>query len=441
MSVAGEIRLRLRLINLKEHTRDSLWFIPGLCVVSACLLALALNRVDHYAAQGQTGWFLFGGGADGARSLLSTIAASLITFTGIVFSVTMLVLQLASAQFSPRVLRNFFQDAPSKWVLGVFSGTLTYSMLVLSTVRDSNDASEALGRDAFVPAFSVWLALLLVVVCVGLFIYFLNHLANAIRVNTVISHIVNDTRGTLRKIFPDKVGSPGPPVGIERPLAPPTTTIPSPRAGTLTTLDEGRLMELAVERGLVVELCATIGDFVPENAPLWRVWGDPHAARPLAGVVALGLVRTIPQDPAFGFRLLVDIAERALSPGVNDPTTAVQALDAIHELLRELANRDIPSPYRVDDDGNLRAILPRPGWEDYVHLALDEIRHYGGGSIQVARRTHALLDDLLAVAPVARRPPLELQRTLLNDAIKRAFPDAADRERSFIGSTQGNGPR
>lgn len=430
--------MRLRFHSLAERLRASLWFTPVLCVAAACVLALVFNRVDRYVEQEQTSWFLFGGGADGARSLLSTIAASLITFTGIVFSVTMLVLQLASAQFSPRILRNFLQDPASKWVLGVFAGTLTYAMLVLSTVRDANDD---LGRDAFIPAFSVWLALLLVVVCVGLFIFFLNHLAHAIRVNTVISNIVDETRGALRSIFPDEVGSSGSSADVGHPLAPPTTIIPSRRAGTLTTLDEHRLMEIAAERGLVVELCANVGDFVPENAPLWRVWGDPHAAGSLSGMVAITDERTIPQDPAFGFRQLVDIAERALSPGVNDPTTAVQALDALHELLRELAGRDIPSPYRLDDDGELRAILPRPAWEDYVHLALDEIRHYGSSSMQVARRIQALLDDLDTVVPVARRACLDLQRTLLNDAIKRAFPDVADQDRSLAGSMQGNGPR
>ena len=186
------------------------------------------------------------------------------------------------------------------------------------------------------------------------------------------------------------------------------------RPGTLQAVDLERLDRIARESGAILELTISVGDALPGAAPLVRVRGggavDDDDVR---GALTFGTERTMDQDPAFGFRQLVDIADRALSPGINDPTTATQVIDQVHDLLRRLAVRHIPSPQRVDDSGALRVIVPAPDWADHVDLAVDEIRISGGGSIQVVRALRRMLDDLETVVPDGRRAVIRRQRALL----------------------------
>jgi uncharacterized membrane protein len=219
--------------------------------------------------------------------------------------------------------------------------------------------------------------------------------------------------------------------------------VPNQRGGALLVMvDEQALARIAEERDVVIGLVPYIGDFVPHGAPMFRVWGAWPDAEPdlLQANVTMGKDRTMQQDAAFGFRQLVDIPEKALSPGVNDPTTAVQALDQIHDLLRRLARRYIPSGFRYGEDSQLRLVLPRPGWDDYVALGLDEIRQYGSGSLQVMRRIEFMLDDLLAWTPERRRPVLLEQRRYLDLARRRGFQDLPEQEIAADSSAQGHGP-
>ncbi|MEX1336449.1 MAG: DUF2254 family protein, partial [Candidatus Limnocylindrales bacterium] len=203
----------------------------------------------------------------------------------------------------------------------------------------------------------------------------------------------------------------------------------------------------AQDHSVTVELLYMIGDFVPSGAPLVRIWRKPAmsagqelSTEALSQAIEIGGERSMSQDPAFGFRQIVDIAERALSPGTNDPSTAVQALDELHDLLRRLARREFASPSRLADDGSLLLRLPRPDWPDYVALALDEIRQYGAGSLQVARRLRYLLLDLKAVAPAHRQWPLDRQIRLLDEAIAARYDSADDRRAAAEPSPSGMGP-
>jgi uncharacterized membrane protein len=202
----------------------------------------------------------------------------------------------------------------------------------------------------------------------------------------------------------------------------------APSAGYLVALDE-KAIESAVERdGRIVEVVPTIGDFIPEGGPLARLSGDwdRDAADEITQAMGIGQERTLEQDVAFGLRQLVDIAVRALSPGINDPTTAVQALDRLHDLLRRLVHRRFPQEQQVTD-GTVHLVAPRPGWPDFVRLALDEIRIAGEGQLQIARRLERVLTDLLKTAPMDRMRPLLAQRTALEASVARAFPDDHDR--------------
>ncbi len=429
--------MKLKLFALRERLRASLWFIPTMCVVATFWLAALTISIDHAIDPGRGGWFLYRDAADGARGLLTTIAASMITFTGLVFSITMLVLQIASGQFSPRVLRTFLRDRTSQIVLGVFVATFTYALLVL---REIQSAREAEPESGFVPALSVWIAFLLMLLSIGVFIHYIHHMAQSIRAVSVIVRVGNETRDAIARLYPE--AGVEPPDSLTPPVATPDRTILSPGPpGVVTAIDEAELLALACRHDLVVRVTPMVGDFVPEGAPLLQVWGDAHALdrEALDSCVSFAPERTMLQDAAFGFRQLVDIAERALSPAINDPTTAVQALDQIHDLLRRLSDAPFPSPLRLDDGGQLRVVLPRPDWDDYVMLALDEIRQYGRQSIQVARRLRALLLDVRTVALPERAAILDRELALLDAGIDRGFA-AGDRLVAHQASPQGHGP-
>jgi uncharacterized membrane protein len=259
-------------------------------------------------------------------------------------------------------------------------------------------------------------------------------------VANIVDAVGDETREMIDRLYP--AGELGRPEPVATPQGGPVEVVGSPGPpGVLDSLDIAGLVERAQATGSMVEVVPAIGDFVPEGAPLFRAFGSPLRLDRdgVRGLVHLGRERTMEQDVPFGFRQLVDIAERALSPAVVDPTTAVQVIDQLHDLLRRLATRPFPSGGRRDAAGVLRVVLRSPTWESYVALAVDEIRHYGAGSIQVARRLRAMVEDVLAVAPTDRRPPLEQQIRLLDAMVERSFPDEEDRRDARTPDTHGLG--
>lgn len=416
---------------LRERLRLSLWFLPTVFAVGAALLALLLTWVDHQLADDPSPlFFMFSGTADGARSVLSTIAQSMLTFTGLVFTITMLVLQLASGQLSPRVMRTFLRDRGNQVVLGLFVATFVYTLLILRDVRNAVD-----GDGGFVPAVSIWVAFTLLLASVAAFVYYIDHMAHAIRASTVITSIWRETVAAIDHLFPERLGEDAEPgaIAVERDRDEPDgpdLVLTSRRAGVVVGVDVDRLLGAASHGDRRLELVPAIGDFVAENAPLIRLWGtwDPPAAvEALHASIGMADERTLDQDAAFGFRQLVDIAVRALSPGINDPTTAVQALDRIYDLLRRLAVSRFPSGFRADDNGVVRVVVQRPGWDAYVHLGFDEIRLAGESQLQVHRRLRAILADLGSITPGERQAVLRDERARIDAAAERSFAGVRDR--------------
>lgn len=390
----------MRWAALRESVRSGFWALPTLCVLTALLLALGLVRLDRELQD--TLGFTFGAGADGAREVLSAITGAMITFTGLVFSITIVVLQLTSSQFSPRVLRTFLRDRKTQLSLGVFVSTFVYAVMVLRTVNSTDD-------DVFVPATATTFALVLLLASVGVFVQYIHHIATSIQVSAIIRTIADETRRTLDQRFPTGSGKPADP-GLELAvddLA--TSVVPASRSGVVTAVEEQRLVELASAADVVLRSTVRLGDFVPEGAPLLDVLGDPAELDldAVSASIAQNRDRTLQQDVAFGFRQLVDIAERALSPGTNDPTTAVQAMDEVHDLLRRLATRPLRSGRHLDEHGRLRLVLPAEQLSDFLALALDEIEHYGSDSLQVQHRLSSLLDDVAAAALPEHRPAVQ----------------------------------
>ena len=436
--------MSVRLSFVLDQLRSRMWFIPGVFVVGALLAALLVVPLDRLADQalgGRLGGILFAGGPDSARLVLSTIAAAMLTFTGLVYSVTMLVLQLASSPLSPRVMRTFLRDRVNQGVLGLFIATFLYALLVLREIRSPpNDA-------AFVPAIAVTLVYLLLVASVASFVFYIHHMAEAIRAAHVLRSVADETRGAINRLYPEGIGEePTRPVPVLA-TRPPDTVVDLERGpGVIIGIDGEALVRFAEDHCVTAELPYMIGDFVSTGAPLVRIWRKPSTPQgelptgTLSRAIQIGGERTMTQDVAFGLRQIVDIAERALSMGTNDPTTAVQALDELHDLLRRLARREFPSPIRLADDGSPLLRLPRPDWPDYVALALDEIRQYGAGSIQIARRLRYLLLDLKAVVPAHRQGPLDRQIRLLDAAIAARYDLSEDRASAAEPSPSGMGP-
>ena len=389
-----------RWAGVKESVRSGFWAVPGLCVVLALALAVGLVQVDR-GLQSELG-FTFGAGPDGAREVLSAITSAMITFTGLVFSITIVVLQLTSSQFSPRVLRTFLRDRKTQISLGVFVATFVYAVMVLRTVDSGEDTQ-------FVPAVATTGALVLLLLSVGVFVQYIHHIATSIQVSSVIATISAEARQTLDRRFPSGTDQPPDTRVLLTPDDLASAVVPARRSGVVTSVDEAGLVRLACAGDVVLRSEVRLGDYVPEGAPLLEVLGDPGSLdlRGVAAAVTQGRDRTLQQDVAFGFRQLVDIAERALSTGVNDPTTAVQAVDELHDLLRRLATRPLRSGVHADQHGQVRLVVPAEQLADFLTLALDEIEQYGADSVQVQHRLDALLDDVLAAALPQHRAAVE----------------------------------
>lgn len=393
-----------KLRRFRSHLVSGYWFIPGTTVVGAGLLALVLLRLDAYV-QNSGGHVGFTGGPDSARSLLAAVASSTLTLAALVFSVTVLVLQLASAQFSPRVLRTFLRDKRSQLTLGVFLATFVYSLTVLRDVRGQDGTV-----DRFVPGISIAVGFLLVLVAVAFFVQYIHNIANSIRVIEIIDRITTETIRVIERLHPDEPGVA--PIGSS--LAPISAAVTTEDRGVVTSVDLDALCRIATNADLIVAVVPRVGDFVAQGMPLVVVHGNGEVkAGAVRSAFSFGKEREIEEDPAFGFRQLVDIAERALSPGVNDPTTATQCLDHIHDLLRRLADRPLAARMAHDDGGRLRVVVGQPSWEDYVCLGLEEIRCWGSDSLQIHQRIGALLDDLETVVSPERATILRDQRRQL----------------------------
>lgn len=380
-----------------SRLRDRFWVVPLLCAAIATGMGLGLSALDDRLDTSFTVPFLFTGGPEGARAVLSAIITSMISFTGLVFSITIVVLSLTSSQFSPRVLRTFLRDWVIQISLGVFVATFVYALVALRAVRGTSQV------DPFVPQLSITAAFGFVLASVVVFLGYIHHIAQSIRAVTIITTIAKDTRALLERQFPADAESVPP-----RPLpAIEGSRISVDEPGVVQQIDDQALLQLAEEHSATICLLRSLGEFVPAGAALLEIYGeDMPDEQALRAAVHLGNERSLDEDVGFGLRQLVDIAERALSPGVNDPTTAVQVIDQLHDLLRRLATRALPPRQTVTHDGRLALYVPQPAFADYLTLAVDEIAHWGADNERVQRRLWVMLDDLHDAALPGHRPAL-----------------------------------
>lgn len=332
------------------------------------------------------------------------------------FSITVVVLQLTSSQFSPRGLRSFLRSRTSQAALGVFAATFVYAVVVLRSVQGDEHVPP------FVPQVAVTFSFLLLLASVGLFIRFIQHITQSIRVSTIIGGIGRETRALVARAPPASRSDRVEAGSVSWPAPGPTRSVPSATFGVLVRVDVAELVRCVTRAGCLLALRVRLGDYVPEGRRVAEVRGGTDQVEDAAVLAGLRFAeeRTMEQDVAFGFRQLVDIAERALSPGVNDPTAAVQTLDEMHDLLRRLAGRPDPPPGHVDDDGTVRLLLLEPSFADHLDLALDEVIQYGAESLQVRQRLTGLLDDLTEAARPEHRPAIAAKRRRLAEAMAGA---------------------
>lgn len=427
-------RVRRRVASLREAIASRLWPVPLAAVVAGVLLGIALPLVDRAADESlppllQT--LLFSGGVDAARAVLSAIAGSLITAASLTFSLTVVALQLASSQASPRLLRLFASDRMVHATLALFLGTFSYALTVLRSVEDATDTAEE-----FVPRIAMTTASVLTLASVVLLTVFLGHLARELRVETMLRNVHREASETLRRMVDDPPGRAAP-----VPTAPPASrTIDAPRSGFITGVDRGRLISLASQHDVVIEELRPVGADVVERTPLARWWragaGDttPIAADALEAEILecfdADFERTAAQDIGFGLRQLADVASKALSPGVNDPTTAVHALGHIAALLADVAERArFPEAY-ADDGGVARLIPADDRFEELLEVGVEQVRRYGAGDPDVAARLYGLLGDIARRAQEpSRRAALLGQLTRLDASVSAQDYDDVERER------------
>jgi uncharacterized membrane protein len=379
-------------------------------VIALAFIMLALDRAGYYEPIEKWGW-IYTGGADGAREVLSSVASSTIGVAGTVFSITIVALQLAASNFGPRLLRNFMQDTGNQVVLGTFIGTFIYSLLVLRTVRGEGD-----GYSKFVPQIAVTGGMVLAIASIGVLIYFIHHASTIIQVSHVISETSADLDRAIDRLFPEKIGrsvseSKRQVAAIPVDFDSEARSIKANDSGYLQAIDDEEIMKIACQHNLLLCLKYRPGRFVVKGSDLVMVYPGERVNRKLVNQIddafILGKERTEQQDVEFPIDQLVEIALRAISPAVNDPFTAIRCIDRLSVGLSHLAQRDFPSPYRYDRNGNLRVIAEPVAFEGLVDAAFNQIRQYGKSDVAVTVRL------LEAIAIVARYTQNQKDRAVL----------------------------
>ncbi|MCF8042623.1 MAG: DUF2254 domain-containing protein [Desulfarculaceae bacterium] len=393
--------MKNRLISLWYLVRYSLWFVPGLMVAAALVLAYITAGLDetlHPLGDGRL-WWIYEGTPAGARAVLSTIAGSMITVAGVVFSLTMVVLSLTSSQFGPRLVRNFMDDTGNQLVLGTFVATFVYCLVELRTIEGSGSAP--------LPSLSVSVGLALALASLGVLIYFIHHIASSIQANNLLARVGHEFEDSVRRLFPEATDGPAtwPTPELPQGFAQRAGELWARQSGYVQMIDHGRLYDLACEQNLLIQVTRRPGDFVINGNPLCLVWPPESFTSALAVRLqrsfTMGVERTEAQDVEYVARLLAETALRSLSPGVNDPYTAVTCIDWLGSGLALLAGRGRRPAFRLDEGGELRLVYQEVSFPLVAESCLEPIRRAARENVMCTVR---LLEVLAALARQVRLP-------------------------------------
>jgi uncharacterized membrane protein len=405
------------------------WAIPLSYAVTGLLAGLILPRLEHQFMPASASSV----SVAVALTLFSAITSGMIAFTGIVFSLAFVMVQFSAVAYSPRLVLWVSRDPVIWHSIGIFTATFLYGIGAIAWV-DRNGSGK-------VPFFSGWLVVILMLASVGMFVALIQRIG-LLQVNRMLVFTGDFGRQVIEGMYPPLETPVSMILPDELTKFPITqTVVHSGGPQALQAIDVTALMALAMKAAATVEVVASVGDTLITGSPLLRVYGGNRTVNDESWkrAFATGLERTFEQDPKYAIRLLVDIAIKALSPAINDPTTAVQALDQIQDHLLRLGRRRLEIGAVRDMEGTLRLVIPYPNWEDFLRLALEEIRFCGATSVQVMRRMRALISDLIEALPHERHPALEHQRGRLNATIARSFADNEEKLEASVEDRQGLG--
>ena len=419
-------------LRLQRFVRSSMWLLPIGCLIAGAVLAVGTLAVDRLTKYQLVPSSLTGTPSD-AQTILSSFAGALVSLTTLVLTVTLVAVQLAMGQFSPRIVGALLADRWSQLAIGLFGASFLVVVLTLREIRGSDTGT--------VPGASMVLSYVLMLASIVVLILFVHHAGQGLRVAGLIDLVGDRSREFIVREhgeLPVVTGGTG--------------EIVAEQPGNVVRVDRLALVAAARQADCVLELVPVMGDFVVGGAPLFRVHpgtrstatADRDAAGRLRASdvtrhVLLGPERVHTEDLAYGFRKLVDIAVRSIAQPFNDPTTAVQALHRLHDLLRQIAARPLPCGEHRDEDGVIRLLERTVSWDGYVRLAFDEVRLAGASEPQVTRKMCAALADLKSVAPPERQEPLDRQLRLLNAAVRRSHEDEEDLAAALTPDTEGIG--
>jgi uncharacterized membrane protein len=432
--------MRIKITHGWSRLSNSFWFLPLAFSALTALLSVGTLALDQYTDWGTAydlSW-LYRGGPDGARAMLSTIGGSMIGVAGTVFSITIAVLSFASSTFGARLLRNFMRDRGNQLVLGIFVATFLYCLLVLRAVRGTDE-------EAFVPHLSVTMGILLAIASLGALIYFIHHISESIQAGKVIADVGHDLMEAIDAFFPKRLerSMPAEHGGVSTTLSQmmmDAAPIPARQSGYVQAVNMGHLLQLATHRDLRLSLNRRAGDFVIEGHALAHVSPADQLTRHLIDDVndafILGPERTPTQGVEYALNQLVEIALRALSPGINDPFTAMACIDWLGAGLFQVSERETPSPYHHDRAGYLRLITRPVTFEGLVHATFDQIRQTAQSNVAVITK---LLETLTVLTSHVRTEEQRLALQVQAEAAYRGLLaagidayDGEDIERSFL---------
>ena len=414
----------LQRYHIRLYLRNSIWVWPALSIVPALVSVALLVNLDW-----RLGWQMQIS-PDTARAVMPTIAGSTFTLVVLVSSTVLVAVQLASAQLTPRIIALIYRSPYLKLALTLFVFTFTFSVAVLVRIEDR------------VPLVAAHVAAYGFLASLAFFLLFIDEMGKTLRPSTAFRVIGLAAREVIREVYPWPLSEHSTfpePIDLENNGQPRTVTTTSD--GAVLAFDKKGLIALATRSDCLIEMAPEVGDFIAKGDPLFRIYksGAELSDDQLRATVAVGHERTLEQDPLYALRIIVDIANKALSPAVNDPTTAVLGIDQIHHLLRDIGNRYLAEGYEQDAAGKIRLIYRTPNWEDFVLLGTTEIRQYGDESMQVQRRLRAMLENLIETLPERRAPVLRRELALLTTSSKRSFPDLADQNLAEAADLQGIG--
>ena len=415
-----------KIFHIKGYFRSSLWLVPFIAIPLELAATRLLHRVD-----GWLGWTFLDLGVSGAQAMLNAIISAMLSFVVFTFGSLLVALQIASGQMTPRIIATILvRDNVVRYTTGLFIFTLLFAISAINRIQ------------ATVFQLVAFFAACLCVLCFGAFLFLIDHASRLLRPISIVGLVGKAGLAVIEGTYPDPSLSVVEIGNFRNKLPAPDRIVPHRGISEIiVAANLGDLIRLAEQSSGVIELVPQVGDFIATDEPLFRLYDGASSIdeRELRSIVAFGRERTLEQDPTFAFRIIVDIALKALSPAINDPTTAVIAIDQLHRLLRSAGRRNLRTDELLGQSGELRVVFRTPNWEDFVHLACTEIRFCGASNIQIARRLRAMIENLIETLPKHRHAALQQELSLLDRQLERCFVYPEDRALARVGDSQGLG--